>query len=887
MRKIISKKTGAKIVVMLLALVAVLSIWPFRVWTNVQQSTGGGEFVEMAEGKAKIDYNYRQSFVTQYDRLSSIDVYIGEMFTGKYLTASILNEGGEEVLRVIVDTSTYELPGFVTIPMELNVEVGKGYSLRLDHCRSMYSVGLEDFPLEPGYVGSLFYHGEEIPGRHLYARYNYRVPMPKSFSLIAILITFVVVITAFTIIDLYFKKYPEKNTISTVEKALRFIANPLAVLVFGTLMIMVFPLKLFDSRATDIIFYEIGILIVAGIVFYGINHRVVSHKLGISFWQGISDKNKIVYVLQMVLIAMAIWYASEYMNGLYDIYHTLSQRRMVICLLLLIILTFSFKEVINVCNLVWLVGSVIWSVGYYRQNALPITDNEYEIRNQALRYFVLIIVLAGFVVIGIVRPLIMGIVSNARNNKPLFKTKFSITIFGIILAAFFVALIVFRNTRTWGIFMVLIFGALYLRMLFWKGRDDWYKIVSGGLMVNFAISLGYSLLHRYFTGFMLGRFGFIFHTVTVTAEYFTAMGAAAAVMLAIKVISFPRNESRLELIKTAWKEIVLFGWIMAYAIFTVSRTAYLAIIVCVLAVIIVVISLHRNQFLRIICTMILSVIVCFPGAFTLQRIIPTIVADPVHYVIDDTDVMIRGGADWDNTNFMSVERFVSLFGMRILGLDIEGYKYPVDVDNYDKDGKLLYDEYGNPIEMFYGPDSEYFQDSGSEGSSKQGRSNEPQPVGDYLVANGITRAELLILTDDLNGYVDMDSWIDVASNGRITIFKSYLKELNMTGHEEMGAMLPNGEVALHAHNVYLQVAYDNGIITGVLFTLLILGALVYGVVLYKKNRTENPLTLIVFAITIGFAVAGISEWIFHLCNPLTVALLLSFGGMIFKEKKND
>ena len=119
--------------VMLLALVAVLSIWPFRVWTNVQQSTGGGEFVEMAEGKAKIDYNYRQSFVTQYDRLSSIDVYIGEMFTGKYLTASILNEGGEEVLRVIVDTSTYELPGFVTIPMELNVEVGKGYSLRLDH----------------------------------------------------------------------------------------------------------------------------------------------------------------------------------------------------------------------------------------------------------------------------------------------------------------------------------------------------------------------------------------------------------------------------------------------------------------------------------------------------------------------------------------------------------------------------------------------------------------------------------------------------------------------------------------------------------------------------------------------------------------------------------
>lgn len=875
MRQIISKKTGAKIVVMLLALIAVLSIWPFRVWTNIYNYSAGGELVETTEEKAKFECHYLQKFVTQYDRLSSVDIYVSEMFNGRYVKVSVLDENNTELLRTIVDTKGCEIPGFVNIPMELDVEVGKEYGLFLQDCWSMYNIGLEDVSETAGYVGSLYYMGVEIPGRHVYAKYNYRVPMPKSFSLIAILIIAAVAVTLLTIINLYFKEKPEKNTLSTVEKVIRVIANPLAVLIFGTLMVMVFPLKLFDYRAIDIIFYELGLIICAGIVFYGINHRVVSHKLGITFWQDIPDNNRVIYVLQMGMIAMAIWYASEYMNGLYDIFHTLSQRKMVICLLLLIILTYSFKDVVNVFNLVWLVASIVWSINYYRANALDITENEYDIRNRALRYLVFIVILAGFVVIGTIRPIARDMIDNARSKKNIFKNSYGLTGFGFILVAFSAILIIFRNTRTWGIFMILIFGALYIRLLFWKNKADWYKIVSGGLMFNFVISLGYSLLHRYFAGFTSGRFGFIFHTVTVTAEYFTAMGAAAAVMLAIKVVSFPKKESKIELIKTAWKEIVLFGWIISYAVFTVSRTAYLALIVCVLAVIIVVVCYNRSQAGRILLAMILSVVVCFPAAFTMQRIIPTIIAHPVHYLIDDTDVQIRGGADWDNTNFMCVERFAGLFGSKILGLDTEGYNYPNDVYNYDKDGNVIRDYYGNLLEGY------------TEEGSEQGRIELPKPIGELLASSGVTRAEIVMLLDNLNGYVDMDNKLDVASNGRITIFKSYLKELNMTGHDTMGAELPNGEIAVHAHNVYLQVAYDNGIFAGIIFIILILAALVYGVILYKKNREKNPLILIAFAITIGFAVAGISEWIFHLCNPLTVALMLSFGGMIFKEKRHE
>ena len=862
------------ITTILLALVAILSIFPLRIWTNVKEYSAGGEYTQDS-GVINYEYTLMQKFVTQYDRLSSVDVYVSEMINGRYIGVSVYDENAIEVLRTFVDTDGQDVPGFINVPLELNLEVGKEYYIGLKGCRSKYLVGFEDLSGEAGYVGSLYYNWEEIPGQHIYARYNYRMPVSKSVSLVAILVIALACLIILTFTGMFYKKYPDKNALSTGESVLRVVANPIAAVCFGALMIMVFPLRVFDLRVADIIFYEIGLIIAAGMVFYGINHKVVSHKFGISFWDGIIEKNRVVYALQMLMIALAIWHASDYMNGLYDIYHTLSERRMVICLLLLIILTFTFTDVFNIFNLLWLIVSAIGAVSYYRANVLGPDEKEFDLHNMALKYLIVIVMLAGFIVINLIRSFVSSIAHNIRNNKKVFNTCRRISVFGCFLILLFAMLIIFRNTRTWGIFLALIFGGLYFRLYYWNGKKDWYRILSGGLMLNFAISLGYSLLHRYFPGYVSGRFGFIFHTVTVTAEYLTFMGAVATVMLAIKVVAFPKGEHFTELFKTAWKEIILFGWIMAYAIFTVSRTAYAAICAVILAVLLVVVSQYKKQFFRIIAVMLVSVIVCFPAAFTLQRIIPTMVTQPVFYVIDDADARIRGGASWDNPNFMCVERFVNLFGLKILGIEADDYFYPVDVYNYDSNGQPVLDNYGYPIENSV---EEYYQ---------QGAIMLPKPVGDYLVANGFTHAEYLMLMDTLNEYVDVDNRLDVISNGRITIFNSYLKDMNMFGHDVMGAELPNGEIAVHAHNTYIQVAYDNGIITGIVFVLLILAALISGANMYKNNKEKDPLTLISFAITIGFVVAGMTEWVFHLCNPMTVALMLSFAGMIFKEKTNE
>ncbi|MBP3199590.1 MAG: hypothetical protein J6N21_21690, partial [Butyrivibrio sp.] len=596
MRKIINKKTAIKAIILVLAFIAILSIFPLRVWTKVQSFSTGGELVENSE-YINYEYTLAQKFIVQYERLSSVDLYISEVEKGRYITVSVMDENARELLRTYIDTDGYELPGYVNVPLELNAEVGKEYYLSIQACRSKFYVGLEDIPEDTAYVGSLFYDWKEIPARHVGACFNYRLPVDKKVSLMAILVIFVIAGIFITFTELYFQKRPEKNTVFALEKTIRIVANPIAFIVFGTLMIMVFPLKIFDSRAIDIIFYEAGLLISAAVVLYAINHKAVRHSIGISFWQNIQGSDRIRYVLMMVAIAMSIWYASEYMNDLYDIYHTLSERRIMICLLLLIILTFTYSQAINLCNAAWLILSVVAGVYIYRNNALPDTEKEYDLHNLALKYLIIIAVLSGLVLINLVREALERIIASQKDKTVL-------TTFGVVLILLFAALVIFRNTRLWGIYLVLVFGALYIKMFFWNGKKDWYKILSGGLMLNFAISLGFSLLHRYFPAYVSGRFAFIFHTVTVTAEYLTCMGAVGAVMLVIKVVAFPRKLSAFKLFKSAWKEIVLFGFIMSYAIFTVSRTAYAAIIVSVLLVVIVVAVRNKGQLIRITAVML-------------------------------------------------------------------------------------------------------------------------------------------------------------------------------------------------------------------------------------------------------------------------------------------
>lgn len=902
MRKIISKSTAVRAVIIAFALLGILSIFPLRLFKSILPTSGGGTIVSESEGINFENNNLMQEFVARYDRLSSVDVYVTKVEKGRYIACVLYDENGGMVMKTFVDTEGKEIPGYVNIPMEIDLEVGKTYTLKMTDCRSKYFVAFENVPPEPAYVGNLKWKYENIEGLHLAAIYNYKLPLSKSRSLVAIGIIAALAAVMCLLTYYYYRKNPEKNTLSTIWQAIRAFANPVAAVIFGALMIMVFPLKVFDSRVPDILFYELGLLVAAAIVFYAINHKPVKHEVGISFWQSLRNEDRAQYLAIMFSMAMAIWYGSQYMNDLFDIYHSISERQLTVWLLIMILFTFSLREFFNLYNLVWVIGSALYGYRYYNLHKLADTEFEYDLHNKVLQLGVIIVILGGMLVLNLVRLIVTGI--RDRHQEPAHREKTHLvkpTLFGVLLIAFFVVIVVFRNTRLWGIYLALVYTALYIRIGSWNKKKDYYKILSGGLMMNFAISLIFSWLHRYFTGYVSGRFAFIFHTVTVTAEYLTFMGAAALVMLIVKVIALPKGTNLKGVIVSAWKEMTLFGFIMSYAIFTVSRTAYVAIAGTLLLVIVMVMACHRKQLGRILAVLVLSVVLCFPAAFTLQRILPTMAADPVFYPIDDADEFVRGGADWDNTNFMCVERFSNLFMGKILGADVGVYQYPIDYYNYDgPSGAPLYDDYGRPYdESPDNPDNqgtgaielpEDIDVPGAEGLLADGTyDGEAERL---LAAVGVTSAEIDMLRDqvrvaydEMEDYVDTSNPLDVISNGRITIFKSYLKQLNMTGHDEMGALLPNGEIAGHAHNTYIQVAHDHGIPTGILFPVMLVAGLVSGIRYYLKNREDEPLSLLTCAVIIGFAVAGISEWVFQYSNPMTMALMLSLAPLTFRTKE--
>ncbi len=888
MRTIISKSAAVRYVVLIFALIGILAVWPVRVFTQTLQTSGGGQILTDEQRGVNIENgDFMQEFVAQYERLSSLDVYVYGMERGRYLSCILYDENSAVIFKTYVDTADIALPGYVNIPVEVNVEVGKTYAFKVRDCRSKFYIGLEDIPADSAYVGNLTDHYELVEGRHLAARYNYRLPMSKQKSLLIIGIIAAVAALICVLSGMYFKRNPEKDSILTVGSVVKCTANPVAALFFGALIIMVFPLKVFDSRPVDIIFYELGLLITAAIVFYAINHKSVKHEIGISFWQSLKNEDRLRYILIMFSMAMAIWYGSCYMNDLYDIFHFLSERRMTIWLLVMMLLTFSFKEAVNICNLVWVVGSVSYGVHYYNLHRMAETEKEYDLNNLVLKYNIIIAVLGGILILNIIMTIARAIRKSSHVSEHEGSNKVYPSAFGIVLLAFLILIVVFRNTRLWGIYLALTSIVFYIRLAVWKKNGDYYKILSGGLMMNFAISLIHSYLHRYFAGYVSGRFAFIFHTVTVTAEYLTFMGAAATVLLVIKIVSLPKGTGLREIFVSAWKEMTLFGFIMSYAIFTVSRTAILAIAVSVFMVVAVVMMCYKKEFFRIIGVFALSVILCFPAAFTLQRILPTISADPVWYPIDDADEFVRGGADWDSTNFMCVERFVNLFESKILGMDVGMYEYPIDRNNYADDGRgeLLYDDYGREIDN----DEDNGGGDVQEGTDDQGRipdiTNPDNEEPDYLASLGITRAELIMLATELEGYVDLSNPLDVISNGRLSIFRSYMQQLNLWGHEEMGAMLSNGEIAIHAHNTYIQVAYDHGILAGILFLTVLIMALVCGIGYYRNSRDTDPLSLITPAIVIGFMVAGVSEWVFQYSNPMTIALMLAIAPLTFKVRE--
>ena len=843
MKKIVYESKAIQAIILIIAAILLVSLWPLRIWhekvtTSVSPVTGS--MTEVIDEEKTV----LQEIVAQYDHMDTIDVYLGEGCAGESFYVRILNEQWQMICEEETAIDYEKLPGFQSALIDVDMEVGKVYYVILQGKESGICAGYEAVSSgDAPYMGTMYYADSTMEGMSLVANYNYGVPLRKTRVLVLGLL--ILAAAALSIAAVRFVYHKKEDRLITVEKAFKRVMNPVVgagtVFCLGAVLLGVFGHYFLDNAM-----YFVGILFLAMILFYGINHGREGQE-AIFTWDILKSHGG--DLIQSVAIAGAIAGCCEYMSGLYDIHHAVAERKEMFWFAIAVIAMFHWKEIFNLYNLIYLLAAGLVGWRYYSQSMAAFPEDVEEPAVTALKYTVLIGILLGLILI---RTLV------ALFRKKLAKPRF---FYAGLLALFFVMIIILRNGRWWGVVMAAAFTLFYLSYGMWEHKERILVNIARGIIFQFAAATGYALLYRPYVTYRNARYTHIFHTVTITAAYLTMVECAAAVILLEKL-----KKSRK--LRDSWKELTLFGVVSSYLVFTMARTAFFSAGIALLFALLVVsagkgkkrlVNMGKNLGL-----LVLSVIVCFPITFTAQRNIPALVSEPFLYEIEYSlycpeDVM--RGRRLDSVNFMRVGRFIDVFAEKIFGLEEGTFDIYGEIAQYEESHKNRDRQKTDAGAL----ETEPFDEQ---------TASEDLP-DDILAASAQEEAS------KIPGNIPEDNDY---TNGRLDIFRSYLEQLNKTGHEEMGALLQNGEIATHAHNIYLQVAYDHGIFVGILF--VIVGIVTFGVSCryYYKKKDKIKYAALPLVVTVAVAVAGMVEWIFHLSNPCGFLLMLVITPLVFENE---
>lgn len=396
-------------------------------------------------------------------------------------------------------------------------------------------------------------------------------------------------------------------------------------------------------------------------------------------------------------------------------------------------------------------------------------------------------------------------------------------IYAAVLLVFLALLVVFRNKRGWPVYLAVVFILFYLFFLGWEKRERLLQNFCGGIVLNFALATIFCMARRPFRAWVYSRYNFVFHTVTITATYLTLVVCALTVRLLHKLKEGKR-------LTDLWVTLLLYGLSVSFLFLTLSRTGYLAVIamtaVLLPFVTFVVYRQGWGAFLKNVFCMAAAVILCVPVAYTSVRLLPAVYNDPYIYEVEESSAAIHKDDPKDSNAYMSVSYFKYV---------MENKLFADASSEREEAGELLLCLQEKPYVR----------------------------PGGRLVAS----AEDTGLEEDF-------------SNGRIEIFKSYIREWNLTGHEEMGVLLPDGTLSVHAHNTYLQVIHDHGLITGIAYLLFGLISVCMMFVYAVKRIGREEYAVLPLSIFIGFAVASLVEWLFHPCNPMGFSVMVIFAPLL-------
>lgn len=841
MNRIINRRQAICGTVWIIALCVVFSLWPFRLVKETVTSDSNKQMVMESEAVTS-DYVVQQMFIAQYDRLKNIDIYFVDGTIGETFNFVLYDATMQMIMQQVISTEDMRtMPGYCTVQVNIDAEVGREYYFLLQGIDAPFHVAYENTEDSGNiYNGTLYYGDVEDTEHCMIASYEYEVPLRKGKTLLCDALLVLSAFLATYLTGIYYQKKPEKNVLVTVGQTVKAVCNPVIVAAGAAAFTAIWPCKLFTGYGASIIFYEASVLMAVAVALYAVNHdrtgcatdRTLPDMLAAN-WQN---------YLQSALFAGAIWSCCNYMNGLYEIHHTVAYRQMLIFFALAVIVTYKRRDIFHIANLIYVVIAAAVGYRYYTVSAAAL-ENPEELDYTALKLTVWVGILAGIVVIGTVRSLARGRMRDIS------------VWYSVLVGVFFALLILFRNTRGWPVYLVCAFTLFYMNMAAWEKKAALLRNICNGILFHFGAMTVYCLLHRPYMFFQYYRYPFIFHTVTMSAVYLSLVVCAA-------LVNFLDAYRRRQKLAAVYKELLVFGTSAVYLLLTLSRTGYLAVIVMALAVVpVMCFSLRRRwrSLFRSIGMMLLGTAVCFPVVFTAQRMIPAVVARPEAHEIEEFPTEIVHGRDMDSRYYITIQRFIQVFQMKVLGIPEENSLRAIYMVVDAGEQMPRHALFAGTGEILLASAKDMAADAGSDGN--------------YAVEN------------EMIGASPEEEEEPSYTNGRLDIFKVYYSNLNKTGHDDMGIMEPNGHFNVHAHNIYLQVAYDHGVYVGAAFILLGVGTLAQAAVYFHRRKEDRACAALPFALLILFAVAGLTEWIFHPCSPIAYCLLLTLTPLLVDRKR--
>ena len=810
----IKRNTIIQIVIVTLAFIMLIRLWPFNLVKKhiyseqqaISQNTDlQGEALTFADKKLQT-----VSFTNQH--INRIKLYMSctEWEATDKILFRLYDENFSCIYEEEYSCSKIAEDNYLNAVMDMDVDTDKAYYYEVivpeDVTASLSVPTADNSRLSQSENGTLYIDGIINTDISLIADFEYTqdlsifVKIGYTILILAVtLLIYAAVLWLLDVTDAYLA-----DAVKYIKWAISAVTAIIAVFIFVETVVW----NVFSGEAGDRVVYALGIL--AGVfwimcVIWMPREIRKPSKLPVNRQVSFIWRNYI----QTVCFGFLFYALCLYVNADREYYHQTNTRWMLIFLGIVFLMIHSEKTWKNIPCYIWtgvsILGSIIYCYNFTEQQEIYLA-----------RLTAAVVVVWGLVVI----TALMQIKCESWHtiSKPFF---------GIWLL-FAVLMMINRFQKMWPFTATLPFAVLLLYNLSAAQKNRLLKNFTNGIIFSFVLVMLFSFLHRPYHFWMRYRYNMIFHTVACTGMYLSTVFAAIIGKL------YGKWKSGETALNKCWKELFFLSAVIAFTLFSMSRTAMLTIFTCFCLVTIMSAYIYKKRIKRIaqeIGVIALACIVSFPLAFTAVRMLPALADDPIRYDLEpqDSSYMIYEGDPIDSGKYMTIERYFRLLFNR---LDIS----QASADTLQEESQYLLAYIGN----------------------------ERLPVA---------------VTEERNYVLENDSDI---SNGRLEIFMIYLKELNFVGHETMAPEnVDNG----HAHNSYIQVAYDFGIIAGVVFLVLCAYTLIKSVLLCVKQGRKYSYFMIPFSMVINFGMMSVSEWAFHPCIPTGFCFL--FVQMLLMQKESD